>query len=160
MSSVHGGWLPLFFGEGGAARDVYAGNEHFLLLRQAKPPQNMSSVHGGWLPLFFGEGGAARDVYAGNEHFLLLRQAKPTPALWTHRQVQQCARGALWFEKNTAFTYGDPRGHHEIVTCGDVVSKKTVANTMKVLGIQARPKKKLKVTTERRKTTRMAPNWL
>jgi len=57
-------------------------------------------------------------------------------------------------------TYGSPRVHRELRIQGDVVSAKTVAKAMRAEGIAGKRKRRFKVTTDSRKTKRIAPNLL
>jgi len=57
-------------------------------------------------------------------------------------------------------TYGSPRVRERLVQMGEVVSEKTVAEIMQQEGLQARPRRRFKVTTDSRSTKRIAPNLL
>jgi putative transposase len=57
-------------------------------------------------------------------------------------------------------TYGSPRVCRELREQGEVVSEKTVAKVMRLEGIQGRSKRRYKVTTDSRKTERIALNLL
>lgn len=57
-------------------------------------------------------------------------------------------------------TYGSPRVHRELRTQGEVVSEKTVAKAMRTEGIAGKRRRKFRVTTDSRKTKRIAPNLL
>lgn len=57
-------------------------------------------------------------------------------------------------------TFGSPRIHKLLERRGDHVSENTVAKAMRRQGLQARPKKRFKVTTDSRRTKRIAPNLL
>ena len=57
-------------------------------------------------------------------------------------------------------TYGSPRIREALVQQGEVVSEKTVASVMQEIGINARPRRAYRVTTDSRFTERVAPNLL
>lgn len=57
-------------------------------------------------------------------------------------------------------TYGSPRVHRELRARGVVVSRKTVAKSMREAGIQGRKKRRFKRTTDSRHTLPIAPNLL
>jgi putative transposase len=56
--------------------------------------------------------------------------------------------------------YGSPRVHRELRNQGEVVSEKTVAKAMRTERIAGKRRRKFKVTTDSRKTKRIAPNLL
>jgi putative transposase len=62
--------------------------------------------------------------------------------------------------KESRGTYGSPRVHEALQGQGEKVSKNTVADIMQERGLQARPKKRFKATTDSRSTKRIAPNLL
>lgn len=57
-------------------------------------------------------------------------------------------------------TFGSPRVQKQLARMGESVSKNTVADIMQEEGLQARRKKRFKVTTDSRNTKRLAPNLL
>jgi len=57
-------------------------------------------------------------------------------------------------------TYGSPRVCAQLRRMGEVITEKTVAKLMRNEGLCARRKRKYKVTTDSRKTQRIAPNLL
>lgn len=57
-------------------------------------------------------------------------------------------------------TFGSPRVQKVLAARGERVSKNTIADTMRARGLQARPKKRFKTTTDSRTTKRVAPNLL
>lgn len=62
--------------------------------------------------------------------------------------------------KESRGTFGSPRVQKVLETRGDHVSKNTIADIMQDRGLQARPKKRFKSTTDSRNTKRIAPNLL
>jgi len=62
--------------------------------------------------------------------------------------------------KESRGTFGSPRVQKVLETRGDRVSKNTVADIMQDRGLQARPKRRFKATTDSRNTKRIAPNLL
>jgi putative transposase len=62
--------------------------------------------------------------------------------------------------KESRQTYGSPRIHAELQSQGEVCSRKRVARLMKKAGIEAKMKKRFKVTTKSDPKAKAAPNLL
>jgi putative transposase len=62
--------------------------------------------------------------------------------------------------KNSRQTYGSPRVHAELKAQGEQVSRKRVAKIMNKSGLQAKMKKRFKVTTKVNSKAKAAPNLL
>ena len=66
------------------------------------------------------------------------------------RKIHQMSRG----------TYGSPRIHAELRSQGETCSRKRVARLMKIAGIEAKMKKRFKLTTKVNPKAKAAPNLL
>mgnify|MGYP001231286972 CR=1 FL=1 len=73
---------------------------------------------------------------------------------------EELALKVVAVHESSGRVYGSPRVHAQLKKRGEVVSEKTVAILMQENGLAARRKKKFKVTTDSRKTKRIAPNLL
>jgi len=62
--------------------------------------------------------------------------------------------------EDSRHTYGSPRIHAELGYQGETCSRKRVASLMKSVGLQAKMKKRFKVTTRSNPKAKAAPNLL
>lgn len=85
-------------------------------------------------------------------------QSRP-PTARERRRHELATKVAAVFKESRG-TFGSPRVQRVLQTRGDKVSKNTVADIMQRRGLQARPKKRFKATTDSRNTKRIAPNLL
>jgi putative transposase len=81
------------------------------------------------------------------------------PSLRQRRQEQR-RRQIRAIHAQSRGRYGSPRVWAQLRRMGEVMTKKTVAKIMRKDGLFARPKRQHKVSTESRKTKRIAPNLL
>lgn len=76
------------------------------------------------------------------------------------RREQERRRKIKAVYRQSKGTYGSPRVCEKLRRTGEAISEKTVAKLMRKDGLFARPKRKHKVSTDSRKTKRIAPNLL
>ena len=84
---------------------------------------------------------------------------------WLHRKPstrtlreQERRRKIKDVHRQSKGRYGSPRICEKLRKTGEVITEKTVAKLMRKDGLFARPKRKHKVSTDSRKTKRIAPN--
>ena len=75
----------------------------------------------------------------------------------TDRRLRTSVRAAFEASRRR---YGSPRIHRDLREQGDRVSRKRVARLMREEGLQARPRKRFKMTTDSHHTEPVAPNVL
>jgi putative transposase len=75
----------------------------------------------------------------------------------TDRRLRVSVRAAFYASRRR---YGSPRIHRDLREQGDRVSRKRVARLMREEGLQARPRRRFKATTDSHHTQPVAPNVL
>ena len=83
---------------------------------------------------------------------------RPLPPRAT-KQAELTAQVKAAHERSRG-TYGSPRVHRDLQARGVIVSRKTVAKSMRQAGLQGRRKRRFKRTTDSRHSNPIAPNLL